>query len=168
MAGSREASGYTLGLAQTFVAEFPRPTAMPIYAYRCQDCGFEKDQLQKLSDAPLTVCPSCAGNGFARKLTAPAFQLKGSGWYVTDFRDGGQKKGAEGGAAGDQAAGDKPADKPAGGDAGAAGGAAKSDGSAATAPAASKPAESGATAAPASASASSGSAASSTSSGASA
>lgn len=71
---------------------------MPIYAYRCQDCGFEKDQLQKISDAPLTVCPSCGGNGFARQLTAPAFQLKGSGWYVTDFRDGGRKNGAEGGA----------------------------------------------------------------------
>jgi putative FmdB family regulatory protein len=68
---------------------------MPIYAYRCQDCGFEKDELQKFSDAPLTVCPSCNGNGFARQLTAPAFQLKGSGWYVTDFRDGGSKKKSE-------------------------------------------------------------------------
>jgi putative FmdB family regulatory protein len=61
---------------------------MPIYAYICPDCGFEKDQLQKLSDAPLTQCPSCSGGRFARKLTAPAFQLKGTGWYVTDFRDG--------------------------------------------------------------------------------
>ena len=65
---------------------------MPIYAYRCQDCGFEKDELQKFSDAPLTVCPACGGNGFAKQLTAPAFQLKGSGWYVTDFRDGVSKK----------------------------------------------------------------------------
>jgi putative FmdB family regulatory protein len=64
---------------------------MPIYAYRCQDCGFEKDQLQKISDPPLTECPSCGGQGFARILTAPAFQLKGSGWYVTDFRDQGAK-----------------------------------------------------------------------------
>lgn len=64
---------------------------MPIYAYRCQDCGFEKDQLQKFSDPPLTECPSCGGQGFARILTAPAFQLKGSGWYVTDFRDQGTK-----------------------------------------------------------------------------
>lgn len=74
---------------------------MPIYAYRCQDCGFEKDQLQKLSDPPLTQCPSCNREGFVRVLTAPAFQLKGSGWYVTDFRDqgkGGQGKApAEGG-----------------------------------------------------------------------
>ncbi|MEN9762557.1 MAG: hypothetical protein RI906_2383 [Pseudomonadota bacterium] len=61
---------------------------MPIYAYICPDCGFEKDQLQKLSDAPLTQCPSCSGGRFARKLTAPAFQLKGTGWYATDFRDG--------------------------------------------------------------------------------
>jgi putative FmdB family regulatory protein len=64
---------------------------MPIYAYRCQDCGFEKDQLQKFSDPPLTECPSCGGQGFARILTAPAFQLKGSGWYATDFRDQGAK-----------------------------------------------------------------------------
>ena len=128
--------------------DFRDPTAMPIYAYRCQDCGFEKDQLQKLSDAPLTVCPSCSGNGFARKLTAPAFQLKGSGWYVTDFRDGGQKKaGAEGAAEGGEAAGDKASDKPAGADTGAGSETAKSDSSptpaAAGAPA-SKPADSGA------------------------
>ena len=124
---------------------------MPIYAYRCQDCGFEKDQLQKLSDAPLTVCPSCSGNGFARKLTAPAFQLKGSGWYATDFRDGGQKKaGAEGAAEGGEAAGDKASDKPAGADTGAAGESAKSDGASASSPAAgaqaNKSADSGATA----------------------
>ncbi|MBM3406335.1 MAG: zinc ribbon domain-containing protein [Betaproteobacteria bacterium] len=87
---------------------------MPIYAYRCQDCGFEKDQLQKISDAPLTVCPSCNGNGFARQLTAPAFQLKGSGWYVTDFRDGGNKKaGGEGGESADKTS-DKPTDTAAG------------------------------------------------------
>jgi len=75
---------------------------MPIYAYRCQDCGFEKDHLQKMSDPPLTECPSCGGQGFARVLTAPAFQLKGSGWYVTDFRDQGAKgrKPSEPGAAG--------------------------------------------------------------------
>lgn len=133
---------------------------MPIYAYRCQDCGFEKDQLQKLSDAPLTVCPSCSGNGFARKLTAPAFQLKGSGWYVTDFRDGGQKKaGGEGDAApgaGNSAAGADPAQAAQGGsDAGSAAGAAKPDSSSSTTAdsGASKPAS--ATAAPAAASGSS-------------
>ncbi len=61
---------------------------MPIYAYKCAACGFAKDVLQKLSDAPLTVCPSCGEAAFAKQLTAAGFQLKGTGWYVTDFRDG--------------------------------------------------------------------------------
>ncbi|VWX34412.1 putative regulatory protein, FmdB [Limnobacter sp. 130] len=61
---------------------------MPIYAYRCEACGFEKDVLQKLSDAPLTQCPSCGQASFAKQVTAAGFQLKGSGWYVTDFRGG--------------------------------------------------------------------------------
>lgn len=61
---------------------------MPIYAYRCQDCGFAKDVLQKVSDAPLTECPSCGKSGFRKQLTAAGFQLKGTGWYVTDFRGG--------------------------------------------------------------------------------
>ena len=61
---------------------------MPIYAYKCSSCGHTKDALQKMSDAPLTVCPACGQATFAKQLTAPQFQLKGSGWYVTDFRDG--------------------------------------------------------------------------------
>ena len=61
---------------------------MPIYAYKCSSCGHTKDALQKMSDAPLTVCPACGSATFAKQLTAPGFQLKGSGWYVTDFRDG--------------------------------------------------------------------------------
>jgi len=69
---------------------------MPIYAYRCAACGVERDVLQKFSDAPLTVCPACAAESFQRVLTAPAFQLKGSGWYVTDFRDGNKAKTARG------------------------------------------------------------------------
>ncbi|MFD1892684.1 zinc ribbon domain-containing protein [Ottowia beijingensis] len=69
---------------------------MPIYAYKCASCGFAKDVLQKISDAPLTVCPSCGESAFSKQLTAAGFQLKGSGWYVTDFRDGG--KGASAGA----------------------------------------------------------------------
>lgn len=69
-----------------------KPTAMPIYAYKCADCGFEKDVIQKFSDAPLSTCPACGAQAFSKQLTAPAFQLKGSGWYVTDFRDGGRKK----------------------------------------------------------------------------
>ena len=61
---------------------------MPIYAYKCSSCGHSKDALQKMSDAPLTACPACGAATFAKQLTAPQFQLKGSGWYVTDFRDG--------------------------------------------------------------------------------
>lgn len=61
---------------------------MPIYAYRCGSCGFEQDVLQKMSDAPLTVCPECKAENFGKQLTAPGFQLKGSGWYATDFKGG--------------------------------------------------------------------------------
>ena len=61
---------------------------MPIYAYRCGACGHAKDVLQKLSDAPLTVCPACGAESFSKQVTAAGFQLKGSGWYVTDFRRG--------------------------------------------------------------------------------
>ncbi|MCB6185288.1 zinc ribbon domain-containing protein [Leeia sp. TBRC 13508] len=61
---------------------------MPIYAYRCSSCGFAKDVLQKISDAPLTDCPECKQPCFSKQLTAAGFQLKGSGWYVTDFRGG--------------------------------------------------------------------------------
>ena len=61
---------------------------MPIYAYRCASCGHAKDVLQKISDAPLTTCPACAAEAFSKQVTAAGFQLKGSGWYVTDFREG--------------------------------------------------------------------------------
>lgn len=67
---------------------------MPIYAYRCDSCGFTKDVLQKISDAPLTVCPSCEKTSFKKQLTAAGFQLKGTGWYVTDFRGGSGGKSA--------------------------------------------------------------------------
>ena len=67
---------------------------MPIYAYRCESCGFDKDVLQKISDAPLTQCPSCGADTFRKQVTAAGFQLKGSGWYVTDFRGGNGGKGA--------------------------------------------------------------------------
>jgi putative FmdB family regulatory protein len=76
---------------------------MPIYAYRCEACGFAKDVLQKVSDAPLTQCPSCDKATFKKQLTAAGFQLKGSGWYVTDFRGGsggGSKPAASGETAG--------------------------------------------------------------------
>jgi putative FmdB family regulatory protein len=61
---------------------------MPIYAYKCGSCGHAKDVLQKISDAPLTVCPACGAESFTKQVTAAGFQLKGSGWYVTDFRGG--------------------------------------------------------------------------------
>lgn len=61
---------------------------MPIYAYRCTACGHEQDVLQKISDPTLTVCPACSQSTYAKQVTAAGFQLKGSGWYVTDFRNG--------------------------------------------------------------------------------
>lgn len=61
---------------------------MPIYAYRCEECGFAKDVLQKMSEEPLSVCPTCGKSSFRKQVTAAGFQLKGSGWYVTDFRGG--------------------------------------------------------------------------------
>ncbi len=61
---------------------------MPIYAYKCESCGFAKDVLQKMSDARLTQCPSCGASAFQKQLTSAGFQLKGSGWYATDFKGG--------------------------------------------------------------------------------
>ena len=70
---------------------------MPIYAYKCADCGHEKEVLQKISDAPLTDCPSCGHPSMAKMVTAAGFQLKGSGWYATDFRN--KDSGGKGGKA---------------------------------------------------------------------
>lgn len=61
---------------------------MPIYAYKCESCGHSKDALQKLSDAPLVTCPACGADTFKKQLTAAGFQLKGTGWYATDFKGG--------------------------------------------------------------------------------
>ena len=69
---------------------------MPIYAYRCASCGHAKDVLQRLSDAPLNVCPACGAATFAKQVTAAGFQLKGSGWYATDFKGGNSTKKPEG------------------------------------------------------------------------
>jgi putative FmdB family regulatory protein len=68
---------------------------MPIYAYRCSTCGHAKDVLQKMSDPVLTVCPECGNPTFVKQVTAAGFQLKGSGWYVTDFRGGDNKPAAK-------------------------------------------------------------------------
>jgi len=65
---------------------------MPIYAYGCSSCGLQKDVLQKMSDAPLTTCPECGKETFTKQLTAAGFQLKGSGYYATDFKNGGKPK----------------------------------------------------------------------------
>ncbi|MEM5454421.1 zinc ribbon domain-containing protein [Paraburkholderia phytofirmans] len=67
---------------------------MPIYAYRCESCGFGKDVLQKISDPQLTQCPECGKDTYRKQVTAAGFQLKGSGWYVTDFRGGNGGKSA--------------------------------------------------------------------------
>ena len=86
---------------------------MPIYAYKCGSCGHAKDVLQKVSDAPLTKCPSCGADAFSKQITAAGFQLKGSGWYATDFRGGSTApaadKGAEGAKASEPAKGTAPA-----------------------------------------------------------
>lgn len=88
---------------------------MPIYAYKCSACGHAKDVLQKISDDPLTECPGCHAATFTKQLTAAGFQLKGSGWYATDFKGGSTAapattpggEGGSGGGGGDSA---KPAD----------------------------------------------------------
>ena len=104
---------------------------MPIYAYRCESCGHAKDVMQKLADAPLAICPSCGADAFRKQLTAPAFQLKGSGWYVTDFRDGNKGKPA----APDEGPSDAGKGDAGKGDAASAGDAAKPDAAAKAAPA---------------------------------
>ena len=78
---------------------------MPIYAYRCSACGHAKDVLQKMSDPVLSTCPACGAEAFTKQVTAAGFQLKGSGWYATDFKGGGAAA-AAGGAGGAAAASD--------------------------------------------------------------
>jgi putative FmdB family regulatory protein len=67
---------------------------MPIYTYKCVSCGFAQDEMQKMSDALLTVCPSCGKADYAKQVTAAGFALKGTGWYATDFKDSGSKPAA--------------------------------------------------------------------------
>ena len=78
---------------------------MPIYAYRCENCGHSKDVLQKISDPVLSVCPACGQASLRKQVTAAGFQLKGSGWYVTDFR--GDKQAGKTAEAGANGAGEK-------------------------------------------------------------
>jgi putative FmdB family regulatory protein len=81
---------------------------MPIYAYRCATCGHAKDVLRKISDPPLSTCPACGAETFAKQVTAAGFQLKGSGWYATDFR-GGTPAAAPAAATGGESAAASPA-----------------------------------------------------------
>jgi putative FmdB family regulatory protein len=67
---------------------------MPIYAYRCSACGFQNDYLQKISDPLLSDCPECGKSTFTKQVTAAGFQLKGTGWYATDFKNNGNGKSA--------------------------------------------------------------------------
>ncbi len=83
---------------------------MPIYAYRCSACGHAKDVLQKISDPVLSTCPACGAESFAKQVTAAGFQLKGSGWYVTDFRSNGNAGGAAKPEAGGEGKADAKAD----------------------------------------------------------
>ena len=73
---------------------------MPIYEYRCSSCGFQKEYLRKVSDPTLSVCPGCSKETFGKMLTAAGFQLKGGGWYATDFKNSGAKPAAKTAAAG--------------------------------------------------------------------
>ncbi len=87
---------------------------MPIYAYKCESCGHAKDFLQKMSDPPLTDCPACGKSALAKQVTAAGFQLKGSGWYVTDFRGGNTAAAKEGGEAKADAKPETKTDAPSG------------------------------------------------------
>ena len=86
---------------------------MPIYEYRCAKCGFQKEFLQRMSDKPLTQCPECGKRAFNKLVSAAGFQLKGTGWYATDFRNSGAKPDSKPAAKPDKPAdGAKPADSP--------------------------------------------------------
>lgn len=109
---------------------------MPIYAYACDDCGHAQDFLQKISDPLIDTCPSCGSKNFRKQLTAAGFQLKGGGWYVTDFRDNGKKdakKPADGATPKDEAKGEAKGDGGAAGSGEASKSDAKSDSKAADA-----------------------------------
>jgi putative FmdB family regulatory protein len=83
---------------------------MPIYAYKCAECGHQMDVIRKVSDPPLTECPSCGKSALVKQVTAAGFQLKGAGWYVTDFRDQGSAKKKDEAKTDDKAATEQSAD----------------------------------------------------------
>jgi putative FmdB family regulatory protein len=75
---------------------------MPIYEYECKECGHRQETIQKMSDDPLVDCPACGKPALKKLLSAPAFRLKGGGWYETDFKGGSQKNVAKGDSGGDK------------------------------------------------------------------
>lgn len=85
---------------------------MPIYEYRCTECGQQTEVLQKISDPPLTVCTACGKPGLTKLLSAAGFQLKGSGWYATDFKGTAKKPEAKGDAKPESKTESKPDSKP--------------------------------------------------------
>ena len=85
---------------------------MPIYEYECKDCSHRFEAIQKFSDSPLLECPACSAEALRKLVSAPAFRLKGAGWYETDFKSGGKRNLAEGG--GDSAGSSESAGAPAG------------------------------------------------------
>jgi putative FmdB family regulatory protein len=102
-------------------ASIPDVIAMPIYEYQCQDCGHKLEVMQRVADAPQTTCPSCRQETLKKLISPVGFQLKGTGWYVTDFRDKGKPKA-------DKDAGEKAGASAAKSDADQAAGGGKSDG----------------------------------------
>jgi putative FmdB family regulatory protein len=86
---------------------------MPIYAYKCASCGHAEDVMQKMSDDALTQCPACGADTYAKQVTAPNFALKGTGWYVTDFRGGNKPAESAGTTASKPSAESQPAESPA-------------------------------------------------------
>ncbi len=87
--------------------ESGRESSMPIYEYRCENCGHEMEAIQKLSDTPLVTCPACENDSLRKKISATHFRLKGGGWYETDFKSGSKRNVSSG----DNSPVDKPADK---------------------------------------------------------
>ena len=97
MRGRARGFGYNYlflsNVLRRFAARFtptrrPQSNAMPIYEYRCSSCGDELEVLQKITEPLLVTCPACGKDALVKQVSAAGFQLKGSGWYVTDFRDG--------------------------------------------------------------------------------
>jgi putative FmdB family regulatory protein len=86
---------------------------MPIYEYACGACGAQREVMQKVSESPLTKCPACGADAFEKKVSAAGFQLKGGGWYVTDFRDGSRKATGSSDSSADTSATPAPAASPA-------------------------------------------------------